>query len=349
MSIQETNEVLLQIENIESKDPLNLDDFLTEELPSLNSSGNVDKILEASESASTQLISKLPLMNNENVFASARDIGFLSASLARHGLDIEADAPMTTQAMTFISLKTQEPPRDTVYSYALRNPSDDRRRTFTGSNEENLFIDATKSGINSTFRCFHNLSRSRQMLDFDLDAATQLEQANTDFDEMVESFVNVRKNISPEYFTNELRPYFPPITIEGQTYYAPGGAQMPVLLLDAAIWGSDVNDANYLNYLRDNSIYLPKEAKAQLIKMIGQESIVSIIERTENTVAAEKMLYIANNLLRFRMPHIKTAQENMKVRERKAKGSGGYDTDVLETLIEHTRETKHRLSKVISK
>ncbi len=51
-----------------------------------------------------------------------------------------------------------------------------------------------------------------------------------------------------------------------------------------------------------------------------------------------------NVIYSFRVPHLKVAQDNFKLRESSALWSGGYNPDILEHLINLTLEARSKLS-----
>lgn len=343
-------ELLVLKDQVADLDPLGLDFFLTQRLPLLNKEKLTEEIIQVSKRSSEMAICALPLFNQEKALATTRDLGFLAASLVRNEVLLRDQTPQLEVALLVLSEKTGEPPRDTVYSYSYRNPNGDRMRTFTATPEERMFIEATQQGIESTIQTFRDLSTTRCLRSMPEDFGVKVANANRSFEKMVRAMVDVRKEISPEFFTNELRPFFPPMKVGDSLYFAPGGAQMPLLLVDMEIWGSDVDDPKYLAYLSDNTQYLPRELRDPVLSLLGQDSLITKMEFGDySSESAREVFRLVNGLLRFRNPHFKTAVENMKIRPEGAKGSGGYDTEVLEMLVEYTHRARERVEKLLFK
>ena len=141
--------------------------------------------------------------------------------------------------------------------------------------------------------------------------------------------LTVKRTLTPQYFTGLLRPYYPPLDIDGQTYYAPGGAQMPllVLVLDVMFLSQAATGnlaAWYEQYLTDNVLYLPPDHRA----MVDEAR-----HRPHLRPAAALLI---DDLLRFRLPHRQLARDNMAVRADGSLGSGGYTTSALDRLLDVT-------------
>jgi hypothetical protein len=71
--------------------------------------------------------------------AALRDLGMITASLARH-TGYRVPPPAVEAALLHLGATADEVPRETVYSYATRNPLGPRRRCFTDTPGEHVFI-----------------------------------------------------------------------------------------------------------------------------------------------------------------------------------------------------------------
>jgi monodechloroaminopyrrolnitrin synthase len=69
--------------------------------------------------------------------------------------------------------------------------------------------------------------------------AVLLDALNYELGPMVESINQVVDKVSPKFFARVLRPYFEEIDVDGQTYLGPAAAQVPLWLIDEAVWASD--------------------------------------------------------------------------------------------------------------
>ena len=329
---------------IQDADPLGADHFMIEVLPVLNNSGKVGEILQVSIGIipSTEEIEK---MDYHQAQAGLRDLGIIASSIQRHGVDF-GDVPSLEQSMVEIGLSLNETPRETVFHYGPWNPIGERTRTFTALDEERAFIQSFREGMSGLDESINNLLYLQSKPVHDLNFGHTLDLAKEGFQKMVNAMVEVRRKITPEFFTFEMRPYFPVLKLNGQEYQAPGGAQMPVLLVDRILWGVDQKDETYQRYYAENLKYLPKAYK-NIDQAIGSESVVTrLLRESEGVVSSsvkESTSSLLNSLLMFRYPHLKTAKENFKKREDSSKGSGGYTTTILEKLINLTSKSKKRI------
>lgn len=329
---------------IQELDPLNADHFMINTLPVLNNNGNAHEIVVASANI-IPTRDKVEIMNYQELQASIRDLGIIGSSVQRHNINI-SDVPNLEHAMSAIGQKLNETPRETVFHYGPWNPSGERQRTFTGSEGEKTFIGSFREGMSGLDESINNLLSLQSKSTDDLNFGHVIDIAKSGFQKMVNAMVEVRRKITPDFFSFEMRPYFPVLRIDGKEYQAPGGAQMPVLLLDRILWGSDQKDEKYQNYYHDAIQYLPKVYR-DVAEKIGGESIVTKVLNSQSNIGTDSVRQglssILTSLLMFRHPHLKTAKENFAKRSDDAKGSGGYTPDILEKLIELTAESKKKV------
>lgn len=324
---------------------------IVSELPQLNSDADKRALLDFSlSSIDGKSFTSLSLPEAQAV---QRDVGFMAASLVRHGYQT-TDIPHIVDVLRQTSAVTQEVPRDTVYSYTIRNPKGDRMRTFTGSEEEKVFIDATRNAAAITEQAIEDLVDAQNSDVRSEEFSEAILTGKQATQEMVRAIVTARRSITPEFFTNELRPYFPPMEIDGTTYYAPGGAQLPILLIDQVLWGADIDDADYREYLDENLQYLPPKLRRLSDKIGSSPSLIGKVESEaakgnspgiqDSTTALVGLL---DTTISFRYPHLKIAEENMRVRPEGSLGSGGYDLEILKKLIARTQSARERLKATV--
>jgi hypothetical protein len=204
--------------------------------------------------------------------------------------------------------------------------------------------------------CVTGLQILQEMSITDLSYEQVANEVTQYFHSMIESITLVRRKVSPEVFTNILRPYFDPKIIGGKKYFAPGGAQMPICLMDFILWGIEVNEDWYIRYFNESCDYLPNAVRKQIsgIYKFGSVKIqvnravegrndLSLTER-RSIEALEKLLL---SMEKFRSPHLKVANDNMKIRPTKSVGSGGYDVQILENLLHHTKDCRNYFKKIL--
>lgn len=328
-------------------DPLGLDNFLIRELPDLNNKRESQTILSVANSLPFSPDHLLGFSRIE-ARAATRDLGMIAASLAKHDIGLKG-APLLEQSLARLSHITDEVPRDTVFSYGTRNPQNWRMRTFTATQAETEFIGSFANGMKRLPYCIHKLLSAMRLSVFDLRFSDLLGSARTDLTELVNGMANVRRNVTPTFFTTVLRPYFPPLTINQKTYVAPGGAQMILLLVDRILWGAGITHPTYRAYFEDNLQYLPLYYR-NIDNRLGNQSLVDkfLSEASDNLTeincARQALDSILLEIIRFRIPHRKTARENFQLRIQNAVGSGGYTEDILDILLVETKTARKRIS-----
>jgi predicted sugar kinase len=186
---------------------------------------------------------------------------------------------------------------------------------------------------------FHGVIKNKQLV-------------QTNFKDMINAIQQVRKEISPKIFTEQLRPYFDPLTIDGKKYLAPGGAGMPLIIIDKLLWSSTTVDQTYDDYYQDNLNYLPYSYRVFAEEI---EAIESIYPRFLNYInsnpitkelleAGESLCGIFEVLLHFRAPHKRVADNNFKLRSKEAVGSGGFKPDLLQMLVDSVFSIRKQLN-----
>ena len=345
---------------VQELDPLSLDSFLENSLHIANKTGNVQGIVDVVNFLDLTP-STLARFSLEESLAAVRDLNMIFSSLRRHNYDFKQNNKIE-QALILLANRTNEVPTDTVFSYGTRNPQGPRIRTFTSLPEEKLFIGSFKEGMVKLPIAIKALEGLTNLRIDDARFGENIKLAQGAFEEMVTAIVKVRKTITPELFTNELRPYFEPKSVDGKTYQAPGGAQMPIVLIDQLLWGSSVDEEMYKHYFNENMQYLPVflRKKADMFSQIKpivdriNEDLknLSVYNTAALAIVQQSLTSILSLLLfieKFRIPHMKIAEENIRIRPKGSVGSGGYDTVILKFLLDHTTESKRLIISNLSK
>lgn len=204
-------------------------------------------------------------------------------------------------------------PRSTITTYAGANPDGARRRSFTGSTQEELFID----GLKSSYVRLEIATQAMSRVDLDDPAkrglAQALEAASHGMDAMIGSIIDVRRNISPEYFTNVMRPYFEPLTIGGKLYSAAGGGQLQLVVVEAMLWGLDDNDEEWRGFYEENYPYLSPAQRTALSDFEAQNGGKSILGKvaeedeagTVNPRLVTQLEEVLRKIRKFRYPREK--------------------------------------------
>jgi hypothetical protein len=322
-------------------DPLNLNEAMRD-LPLRNRAGDVDAVLAYLETSASKVLDHKWGDTPETV-AAMRDLGMLASSARRFGVEPCESASTAQSAFLILGKALNTVPRDTVFTYGPANPEGPDRRTFTELKEEQTFISSFISGMSRLDACIAavlNASRtaSPQQL------SGHCEQAAKDFRLMLEAISLVRREVPAEIFTGELRPYFSPFNVDGVAYLAPGGAQMPVLVIDYLLWGSDLQLEGYAEYLRENLTYCLPAYRNLVAQHSNRPSLVSLVlaaKLPRDCVAS--LADMLRRLVHFRSAHLSLARANFALRSQSDLGSGGYRPDILETLLATTQDQLSRL------
>lgn len=326
-------------EEIARRDPLGLDPVM-QALPILNERGDLDGIKEATVYAS-RILQDRELIERADALAVIRDVDFLTSSMLRHGENPFDHVPKLEESLIRAGSVANTVPRGTVFTYAAANPSGERRRSFTGSTEEDTFISA--------------VTRSVVALDGSVDKMGGISPITTDqqlqriltgsseaMDEMVRSIVEVKRVVSPEYFTFNMRPYFESLEIGGRSYTGSGGAQIQLVAIDFMLWGCEDTDPDYLKFFEENLQYLtPTQQRSleQYLRTNGNQGIVSLVadSASYDNSTRQSAVDLLRKVKKFRYPHRKVAQDNFRLRPDDAVGSGSYKPDILDVLISKTQ------------
>lgn len=327
---------------IRSLDPLKGDQLL-QQLPALNKSADLAGLealcRELLPSASTALA-----MDYHQSIAAMRDLGFILGSIKRHGQEPLTLIPELKEPLVILGQKTSLPPRDTLLHYTSWNPNGKRRRSYTGTEDESHLIESVKIAMLPLMQAIHQLRQLLKLSPESTEFINMCELIGEELQAMVNGIVYARKNVSTEYFANELRLYFDAIVLDGTTYLGPGAVEMPMFVFDHLFWSSQVQDEEYVEFKETylpyilpglREIYKEQENKAPFVDHIRRWA-EGLEKRTENSELAFKALRKLCFLLKgFRMPHKKVADEAYeKDKQKRAHGSGGYTTNILVRIID---------------
>lgn len=334
-------------------DPLGLDEFMIDYLPEINEEGSLDELISRVESF--EYDEDLDDLGYEDSLAALRDLGMLASSIRKKGGTLD-EVPQLENDLIQLGDTVDEPPSDTVYAYGMRNPTGDRTRTFTDEDDERLFISGVREGMSELPHSVEALDIAQDMSIHDEEFAKVVNSADISFKNMVSAMGRVYKNITPNFFTDRLRPYFEPREIDDETYLGAGGAQMPVIALDHILWGAEEDDKMYVDYFLENEEYQPPEFRERIREIQEKDTIVGSAEEEWRQGGTDETAFNSLDALdklfrsqkQFRQVHLVTAKENMGVRSDDAVGSGGYDTEILEFLMGRTEDARDRINSLNS-
>lgn len=339
-------------QNTATLDPLGLDQYFV--------SGSFSEAAMATDSAPIlALVARVVVpirvtiidnLDEVEAMAAARDLNMFASAVTRFGVSLH-QLPHLEELLLLLAEKTCEVPTDTVFGYGTRNPKGQRQRSFTKSEEESLFIDSFSSGMNGLMVTLAGLEMIQDMNITHPRFVQIVREASQYLRTMEEAILAVRQKITPEFFTNRMRPFFDPKVLQGNTYFAAGGAQMPVTMIDLLLWGVEDGDRAYVGYRNENARYLPRSYRSKVETIMTKPSILrsvagqldaGVMEKSPDAVneALIALREFADQMIRFRGPHLGIAKANMRMRTEGSVGSGGYTVSILEYLIKATKHFK---------
>lgn len=357
---KQKNVIELQAEEdayIRSLDPLQADSIM-QQLPGLNAKADVAGMR-------TICYNLLPHPNRLEAFdyyeaaAAMRDLGFFLGSMKRHGQEPVALVPELDYVLDVLGGKIGLPPRDTLLHYTSWNPDGLRRRTYTGTADEDHLIQSVKLGMLPLVKAIYGLKAMLELSPDDAGYSLLGQQVHADFEGMIKGIIHARKNVSTDYFANELRLYFDAIQLHGTVFLGPGAVEMPMFVYDHLLWSSQVTDPLYnefketylpyiLSYLRDT--YQEQGRKASLLDKLCSWANVQEKKCTAGLEAFKTLNKLCLQMKSFRMPHKRVADEAYdKDKQQRAHGSGGYTTDILTTIIQHTQASGQKLDEAYNR
>lgn len=325
-------------------DPLNIDADLAH-LPEYNAEVDTRTLCRIGQKA-IHNFRKASIEKSEEAYAVLRDLDFIASSLDRHGLDPMKEVEGLEDAMIWAGFVGDSAPRGTITTYAGMNPDGERRRSFTGSKEEALFIDSLKISFDELEVATNSIAR---LTSYSKNGAFihSLDTSTSAMQTMTNSTVAVMRNIPPTVFTGEIRPYFEPLKIGGKSYVAANGSQLQLVGIEKMVYGTGGVDSIESDFYEENLPYLNSVQRQQLHAFAGAndgQSLLTMIEarRREGEDISDVLVSLAaltKTIRKFRYPHRKVAEDNFKLRPDGSVGSGSYTPAVLTDLI-HTTEVR---------
>jgi hypothetical protein len=341
-------------QQISTVDPL-LADEACAALPGLNERGDTGALLHILNQLIIRArnIGKLGFIDTS---AAIRDICMFGGSLVRFG--IEPEDVVADFSATLIQLSARidaQIPRDSFTDYTVRNPTGQRERKFTLVDEEVIFIASLRQGMKALDRCVEYLVQAYLHPLASSEFAQYCQEATSAFQEMIDAIVRVKRAITPEAFTHNIRPYFEPFKVDGKAYGAPSGAEMSILNLDQILWGANCQEELYRIYFQANVARLPSvfrelgrtfEGRQPLIALVKDRMTSGSALRTEERESIKELHRFLTKIYSFRMPHYKVAEDNVNLRlqetmgEEEVKGSSGFGLAEVKYVLEQTIEAR---------
>jgi hypothetical protein len=333
-------------------DPLHADQYFVQ-LPSWNQAADIVPIYQA-------LCDMLPTsyriatMTIPEAIASIRDLGMMSASLARHGANPTDVVPHLEECLLQLGDLVDMVPRDTVYHYGVWNPPGRRERRFTSAAAEGALIDAVRvaaPAIDATLEWLCAVVSmpldSEEFVAGCRDAAQRLES-------ILDAIGQVKKEIPPVFFAQTLRPYFAPLVLGGQTFNGASAAPLSMCILDHLLWSSDCRDRAFRQFQLKQIRYNMPHWRLLYARTLGRPSLVTRMVQAHasgelhNRETIEAVVDLLHVLIAFRGRHRFVAMRAYSAEVRKFEvGSGGYGVDTLEHILHLTRDASKTLNDLL--
>ncbi len=258
--------------------------------------------------------------------AVMRDVGFFLGSLKRHGHEPVEVVPGLEPLLLELARVTDLPPRETLLHVTVWNPSStDVERTYTCCPAEVHLLESVRISMAALESALHRLV---ELYEVPIDSrlfAPMCDDVTENLRKMVESVVYAYRTIPPRVFVQELRPYYDPIRVGGQSYLGPGAVEMPLFLLDHILWGSRSEHPEYKSFKETYLPYVLPQLRTLYGRFLGRASLLErMLEEVEalgsltdpvrnNLKAVDRILEV---LLRFRAPHSAWPSRPIKSRAR---------------------------------
>ncbi|AZD55387.1 monodechloroaminopyrrolnitrin synthase PrnB family protein [Pseudomonas chlororaphis] len=289
--------------------------------------------------------------------AAMRDIGFFLGSLKRHGHEPADVVPGLEPVLLDLARATDLPPRETLLHVTVWNPAAaDAQRSYTGLPDEAHLLESVRISM-ATLEAAIAVTVELSEVPLRSPAfAPGCDELAAYLQKMVESIVYAYRFISPQVFYDELRPFYEPIRVGGQSYLGPGAVEMPLFVLEHVLWGSQSDDQVYREFKETYLPYVLPAYRAVYARFAGRPALIDRVlgearvgARGEpvraGLAALERVLKV---LLRFRAPHLKLAERAYEVgRSGPTTGSGGYAPSMLGDLLTLTFAARSRIRAVL--
>ncbi|MER7585346.1 monodechloroaminopyrrolnitrin synthase PrnB family protein [Kitasatospora sp. NPDC097691] len=324
-------------------DPLGADALLSG-LPALNRDRDAARLRHLADRLAERA---QDVHEPEPARAALRDLGIAAASWCRLHPDRPPAERVAAELLRLAEL-TGEPPRDSLPSYTTRNPAGPRRRSFTGTAAEELFIAGLATGAQVLDEAVGHCVALGAAVDQDRphDGAAAARATGEAFAAFTRLFHTVRRGMTGRFFAEELRPFFPPIDLDGQTWQAPSGAHLPILTLDVLLYSGTAAgrqdgdaasaDAVFTAHATGALPYLRPDHRELVLAQAGRPGLVARLAARPaggaDALLRAAVAELTRAFLRFRYPHRKLARDALEARLGPPVG-GPYRIEPLEELI----------------
>lgn len=333
---------------IRSLDPLNADSIYPM-VPAMNRSADtralaatLDRILPGAD--------RLAVMSFHECLATMRDIGLFLGSLRRHGAQPIEEVPRLEPILLELARRTDMVPRDTVHHYTEWNPTDGRQRMHTGEAQEEYLMNSTRMSLPHLRVAVQACQRLVDADPRDPDVPGLLATVAEELSVFNAAITMVIERVTPEFFAQQMRPYYQEINIGSEIYFGPAAAHVPLFLVDIVLWASDRCNEVYAEFIKDVGQYTLPSWRALVPVWERQPSLVSRLVEALQLLgdsppdpalhdSAKRLSDVLRALVVFRGKHLgiarKAYKDDLKLYEL---GSGGGSLSLLHDIVLLTRE-----------
>jgi hypothetical protein len=339
------------IKKVRALDPL-LADRVCRDLPVMNDQGAVPDIVAALRGLVPEL-SDVSAYSVHDCLAAMRDVGMFLGSLKRHSVEPTGIVPEVVPLLLELGRRTDMIPRDTVHHYTTWNPLGGRQRMYTGDVQEASLQLSVRLVLPHVRAGLELCDLLGEIAPDDPRFAQVVDELTQHLGAMVKSIDLVAKNVSPVFFARTLRAYFEGVMIDGKTYLGPAAAQVPLWLIDQAVWASDGCTPEYAEFIRDAAPYgLPRwrdlysvwrnrpSLVTRLIRAYGKVPGEAECRSPALRASAEALAQMLRVVIVFRGRHLGIARQTYQADlQLYPKGSGGSSVGLLRQILDLTRES----------
>jgi Domain of unknown function (DUF1864) len=245
-------------------------------------------VLDNFKDSICNFVSKCPRKLNQNQARKViQYLGFMISSLERHLQGSENIAGYgvrlvkATNLLLRLAKTAKHPPRDSLYTYCLWNTGK-QMITFSGSNEERLFIDVVIRSTNyldEAGKFARQISQELNQKDVKkiIRASEALDKVREQFLRFLQKDSSGNFVLTPDFFLNIMRQYNCKYDINGVEWGGPTAANCaPYMSLDFII---GTTDADYQKHVISRLRYMTEEDQIRLNEDIQQDSLLLSILR----------------------------------------------------------------------
>ncbi len=221
-----------------------------------------------------------------------------------------------------VAMLLAEPPRDTLYSYTIRNPPT-MLRTFTATPDEKVFISSVSESVHSLYLAVISALSS---LCHVISIESALRSVKEALSRVSSAIVVALNKVGAEIFVFAMQPWFERYKIGSEIWHGPSASQMPLVALESLIYGQDM-PSRLREHVQFQQKYLPKPLRSICSAM--HECQILDFWRGDKTGLRE----VAKGLLRVRLSHLVLAERAFALQPEASE----FARSLLNELIQETR------------